>query len=127
MMRLRVAATAIVLSGALVAGVPAASASSTGSATTATAVRYGHESAPSAWSSAAEAGAGEARVAAAGTVGKNLGENHGKKDRKKDRKKKKKKGMGFASVLVIGVLIGIALLVAVVILLKRRSGSGGAR
>ncbi|MGW0558059.1 hypothetical protein ACWDZ6_28430 [Streptomyces sp. NPDC002926] len=106
MMRLRIATTALVLSGALLTGAPAASAAYT--PTTAVAVQK-TAAAPEAGSSVTRASTTVSTVA---------------KDRKKNKKKKKKKS-GLSGGLVIGLILGIAVLVIIVLLLMRRNRSDG--
>ncbi|MEU4493002.1 hypothetical protein AB0F96_05980 [Streptomyces sp. NPDC023998] len=104
MMRLRIATTALVLSGALLAGAPVASASSPARTTAVAVVHQAPAAAPEAGSSVTQADVT--------TV------SEGRKSKKKKKKKK-----GFGSGLVIGLILGIALLVVVALLLARRKRS----
>ncbi|MET9670131.1 hypothetical protein ABZY19_33020 [Streptomyces sp. NPDC006475] len=107
MTRVRIATTALVLSGALLVGAPVASASPTPTAVTAV---QKPGSAPQAGTSSTVAQADTQ----ASTVDK----------ARKSKKKKKKKG-GFGAGLIIGLIIIVALIVIIALLVQRRKKQTG--
>ncbi|MFD3437526.1 hypothetical protein ACFWU3_08475 [Streptomyces sp. NPDC058685] len=106
MMRVRIATTALVLSGALLVGAPVASASP--APTGVTAVQKPGSAAPAGVSSTVAQADTEASTVAKG---------------KKSKKKKKKKKGGFGAGLIIGLIIIVALIVIIALLVQRRRKS----
>ncbi|WP_405570504.1 hypothetical protein OG317_16295 [Streptomyces sp. NBC_01167] len=107
MTRVRIATTALVLSGALLVGAPVASASPTPTAVTAV---QKPGSAPQAGTSSTVAQAG----IETSTV-----------DKARKSKKKKKKSKGFGAGLIIGLIIIVALIVIIALLVQRRKKQTG--
>ncbi|MEJ8635629.1 hypothetical protein [Streptomyces sp. MS2.AVA.5] len=108
MTRVRIATTALVLSGALLVGAPVASASPTPTAVTAV---QKPGSAPQAGTSST--------VAQAGTETSTVDKA------RKSKKKKKKKSKGFGAGLIIGLIIIVALIVIIALLVQRRKKQTG--
>ncbi|MEV6783816.1 hypothetical protein [Streptomyces sp. NPDC051098] len=107
MTRVRIATTALVLSGALLVGAPVASASPTPTAVTAV-QKPGSAPQASTSSTVAQAGIETSTV-----------------DKARKSKKKKKKSKGFGAGLIIGLIIIVALIVIIALLVQRRKKQTG--